>query len=120
MLHIAGALYHGIVLKDGILSTMKPNFAETPGWPLRRALSVRRRCPCRERQRKGRCSEWSVKPAASQIAFEATGGGETTRGTFAQYRAEIEFDPDMPEQTAVRVLLDMNSAATGDADADQS
>jgi polyisoprenoid-binding protein YceI len=63
-------------------------------------------------------SEWSVKPGQSQISFEATGGGHTTKGTFARYRAEIEFDPDLPEQTSIKVLLDMNSAATGTADAD--
>ncbi|MGB8871293.1 MAG: YceI family protein, partial [Rhodomicrobium sp.] len=39
---------------------------------------------------------------------------------FAQYRTEIEFDPDLPEQTSVTVLLNMNSAATGMADADQT
>ena len=52
--------------------------------------------------------------------FEASGGGNTAKGALAQYKAEIEFDPDVPEQAAVRVLLNMDSAATGTADADDA
>jgi len=120
VLHIAGALYHGIVLKDGILSTMKPNFGKRRAGLSAGLFLFGAGLLAVSGSGKAAASEWSVKPEASQIAFEATGGGDTTRGTFAQYRAEIEFDPDMPEQTAVRVLLDMNSASAGSADADQT
>ena len=120
VLHIAGALYHGIVLKDGIMSSMKPNFGKKPSGLAIALLAFGAGALAIGGTGKAAASEWSVKPEASQIAFEATGGGYTTKGTFGQYRAEIEFDPDAPEQTAVRVLLNMNSAATGTADADEA
>jgi len=118
--HIAGALYHAIVLKDGIYSSMKPNFGKKPSGLAVALLAFGAGFLGLSGTGKAVASEWSVKPEASQIAFEATGGGYTTKGTFGQYRAEIEFDPDAPEQTAVRVLLNMNSAATGTADADEA
>ena len=120
VLHIAGALYHGIVLKDGIMSSMKPNFGKrTTGLSIA-LLAFGAGALAMGGAGKAAASEWSVKPEASQIAFEVSGGGNTTKGTFGQYKAEIEFDPDVPEQAAVRVLLNMNSAATGTADADDA
>jgi len=119
-LHLAGALYHGIFLKDGLLTTMTPRFRKRPAG-LSIAIVVFASCAFGfSGAGKVLSSEWSVKPEGSQIAFEATGGGSTTKGTFAQYRTEIEFDPDLPEEASVGVLLDMNSAATGTADADQT
>jgi cytochrome b561/polyisoprenoid-binding protein YceI len=117
-LHIAAALYHGIVLKDGIFSSMRPNFGKRSASAAflllaTGALSL-------GGGQKALASDWTVKPAESQIGFEASGGGYTTKGTFGQYRAEIEFDPDTPAQASVRVLLDMNSAATGTAEADDT
>ncbi|MGO9487125.1 MAG: YceI family protein [Rhodomicrobium sp.] len=117
--HVALALYHGIVLKDGIYTSIKPNFGKRRFSITAGLLMFGLGALAAGGGEKAAASEWSIKPEASQIAFEATGGGQTARGTFAQYRAEIEFDPDLPEQTAVRVLLDMNSAATGDTDTDQ-
>lgn len=63
--------------------------------------------------------DWSVNPQKSEIAFEAS-GGSGTKGTFKSYQTEIEFDPDMPEQTSVRVTLDMKSASTGAPGADET
>ena len=65
-------------------------------------------------------SNGASSPRRAQIAFEATGSGYTTKGTFARFRIEIEFDPDVPEQASVRVLLDMKSVATGTPDADKA
>ena len=120
VLHIAGALYHGIVLKDGIMSSMKPNFGKRPSGLAIALLAFGAGALAIGGAGKAAASEWSVKPEASQIAFEVSGGGNTTKGAFGQYKAEIEFDPDAPGQTAVRVLLNMNSAATGTADADET
>ncbi len=120
VVHIAAALYHGIVLKDGVLSSMKPSFGRKPSGLAVALLAFGAGVLGISGTGKAVASEWSVKPEASQIAFEATGGGYTTKGTFGQYRAEIEFDPDAPEQTAVRVQLNMTSAATGTADADEA
>ncbi len=120
VVHIAGALYHGIVLKDGVFSSMKPNFGKKPSGLAVALLAFGAGLFSLGGTGKAIANEWSVKPEASQIAFEATGGGYTTKGTVGQYRAEIEFDPDLPEEAAVRVLLNMNSAATGTADADEA
>ena len=117
--HLAGALRHAI-RRDGIFSTMLPRFGgRSRGAPLAIFLFVSLLGGVGAMQ-KARASEWSVAPEKSQIAFEATGGGYTTQGAFGRYRAEIEFDPDEPAQASVNVLLDMNSAATGTADADQT
>ena len=115
-----GAVYHGIILKDGVLSTMSPRLRRNSMGLSMAFLLFALGALSLSGTGKALASEWSVKPGESQIAFEATGGGYTTKGTFAQYRTEIEFDPDLPEQTSVTVLLNMNSAATGMADADQT
>jgi cytochrome b561/polyisoprenoid-binding protein YceI len=119
-LHIGAALYHGIVLKDGIFSTMRPNFGKRSKTASAAFILLGAGVLAAGGGGKALASDWSVKPAESQIAFEATGGGNVTRGTVGQFRAEIEFDPDTPDKTSVRVLLDMNSAATGTADADET
>ncbi len=119
-LHLAGALYHGIALKDRILSTMTPRFRRRSATLSIAMLAFTACVSGFGGAGKALASEWSVKPEGSQIGFEASGGGYTAKGTFSQYRTEIEFDPDVPEETSVRVLLDMSSAATGTADADQT
>lgn len=118
--HIAAALYHGIVLKDGVLTSMKPNFRKRPSGLAIALLAFGAGALAIGGAGKAAASEWSVKPEASQIAFEVSGGGDTTKGIFGQYKTEIEFDPDVPEKAAVRVLLNMNSAATGTPDADEA
>lgn len=66
----------------------------------------------------GACAmEWSVDPQRSQIAFDANAGA--TKGVIKNYKAEIEFDPETPEQTSVHVTLDMRSVSTGSASADE-
>jgi polyisoprenoid-binding protein YceI len=64
--------------------------------------------------------EWSVNPQKSEVIFEASGSGYKTQGIFKSYKTEIDFDPEMPGQATVHVLLDMRSASTGTADADQT
>jgi cytochrome b561/polyisoprenoid-binding protein YceI len=118
-LHLAGALRHAM-LKDGIVQTMAPRFGRrSPAVPIAIFLLASAATGLGGAG-EARASEWSVKPEQSRIGFEATGSGYTTQGTFGRYKAEIEFDPDEPGQTSVRVLLDMSSAATGEADADQT
>ncbi len=67
-----------------------------------------------------RAMEWGVNPQKSEVTFEASGGGTSTKGTFKSFKTDIEFDPDTPDQASVRVRLDMRSASTGSADADQT
>ena len=56
----------------------------------------------------------------SEVGFEATGSGYNTKGAFQNYKADIEFDPDTPENTLIHVRLDMKSATTGAADVDET
>lgn len=117
--HVAGALYHAVLLKDGIFSTMMPRLRRN-AVGLSIAVLMFSGALTLIGSGKAEASEWSVNPEKSQITFEATGGGYTTKGTVGHYQAEIEFDPDVPEEASVRVILDMNSAATGTADTDQT
>jgi polyisoprenoid-binding protein YceI len=64
--------------------------------------------------------EWGVNPQKSEVAFEASGSGYNTKGTFKNYKTDIEFDPETPEEASVHVTLDMRSASTGAVDADQT
>ncbi len=64
--------------------------------------------------------EWSINPQKSEVAFEASGSGYNTKGTFKSYKTDIEFDPDAPDQASVHVTLDMRSASTGAPDTDQT
>ncbi len=64
--------------------------------------------------------EWGVNPQKSEVAFEASGSGYSTKGVFKDYKTEIEFDPETPEEASIRVTLDMQSASTGAADTDQT
>jgi polyisoprenoid-binding protein YceI len=58
-------------------------------------------------------AEWQVDPAASHIGFSGTHAGETFTGQFAEWQATIQFDPDAPEASAIKVVVATASAATG-------
>jgi polyisoprenoid-binding protein YceI len=64
--------------------------------------------------------EWGVNPQKSEVTFETSGSGYNAKGIFKNYKTEIEFDPDMPDEASVHVMLDMRSASTGAADTDQT
>ncbi len=118
-IHVAAALRHAFLLKDGILARMLPRFggSKTPVaimiLPVALGFWIVGSSPAQ-------ALEWSVNPQKSQICFEASGSGYTANGAFNRYKAEIEFDPDIPEQTVVNVLLDMHSVSTGTTDVDQT
>ncbi len=118
-IHAAGALRHAILLKDGVFSRMLIRFGRSAG--ISSAVLLFASCAL-SLGGAGRvlASEWSVNPEKSRIAFEATGSGYVTKGTFGRYRTEIDFDPEAPGEASVRVVIDMSSAVTGEADTDQS
>ncbi len=119
--HIAGALRHAILLKDGIFSTMMPRRFGKRSQSLSIALFVLGTfAAVAAGAGQARAIEWSVKPETTQIGFEATGSGYTTKGTFGRFRISIDFDPGEPERASVKVLLDMTSVATGTPDADKA
>ena len=120
VIHVAAALRHAFVLRDGIMSRMLPRFGRRS--PSRRValLVLTASAFSFVGLQDARAMEWGVNPQKSEVAFEASGGGTSTKGTFKSFKTDIEFDPDTPDQASVRVRLDMRSASTGAADADET
>lgn len=120
-LHVAAAVRH-IILQDGVMSRMLPRCKKTPLSPswifgagiaalmALQAVSIR----------PAQAVEWSVDASASSVGFEAAAGGQTIKGAFKRFTAEIDFDPDAPESSHVRVAIDLSSASTGTAEVDQA
>jgi polyisoprenoid-binding protein YceI/cytochrome b561 len=116
--HIAAVARHAFILKDGVGGRMMPRLrAKRASLAAFAAISSFLGLGAGE---KAFAYDWTVKPEESQISFEATGGGYTTKGTFGQYKADIHFDPDLPGEASIRILFNMNSAATGTADVDNA
>lgn len=58
--------------------------------------------------------DWSLVPEASRLGFTARQGAQPIAGSFARWTARIRFDPaDLPG-SAVEVVVDLTSVATGD------
>jgi cytochrome b561/polyisoprenoid-binding protein YceI len=117
-LHVAAVARHAFLLKDGISGRMLPRFRSKP--VSFAAFAAVLSLLCLGAAGNASASEWSVKPEASQITFEATGGGYVTKGKFGQYKAEIEFDPELPAEASIRIVFNMSTAATGTADVDDA
>ncbi|MEQ1491477.1 MAG: YceI family protein [Terricaulis sp.] len=71
----------------------------------------------------GQASAWRVDAARSSIAFAFSmddGSGNSSRidGRFARWRADIRFDPNDLENSAVAVTIDTGSASDGVASHD--
>ena len=65
-------------------------------------------------------SVWIVDPAASKLAFQGTMNGAPFVGAFRRWTAQIAFDPKALAASKVNVVIDVASAASGDADRDQA
>jgi polyisoprenoid-binding protein YceI len=63
---------------------------------------------------------WTVDPAASKLAFQGAVSGTPFTGVFRRWNAQIAFDPKALAASHVAVSVDVASAASGDADRDQS
>ena len=114
--HLTATFRHAVILKDGILSRMLPGTR----FGTLAAIIVLPAALLLAGAGQAKAAEWSVAPDKSSVAFEANGSGYTTNGTFGKYRAEVEFDPDLPAETAIRVQLDMTSAGTGNSEVDDA
>ncbi len=136
-LHVAGALKHEFSAEDGVLKRMIPGLfgkADAPQAPGRGALLafgaalatliiVAGASPVL-----GALSgsgqavtteaafepNWTVDYETSSITFSGTHDGNAFSGTFGNWDAAIQFDPDMPSDGEVRVTV-----ATGSAEASQ-
>ena len=120
VIHVAAALRHAFVLRDGIMSRMLPRFGRRSASPGVALLVLTASALSFVGLRDATAIEWGVNPQKSEVTFEASGGGYNTKGTFKSYKTDIEFDPDALDQASVHVMLDMRSASTGAADADQT
>lgn len=58
---------------------------------------------------------WTVDPAASHLRFSGMHAGKPFTGEFQRFAASIRFDPANPANGAAAVLVDVDSAKTGDA-----
>ena len=120
VIHVAAALRHAFVLRDGIMSRMLPRFGRrSTSLPIA-LLVLTASVLSFVGMTDASAMEWGVTPQNSQVAFEASGSGYNTKGIFKDYKTEIEFDPETPEEASIRVTLDMRSASTGAADTDQT
>ena len=65
-------------------------------------------------------SSWTVDKAASQLGFRGSMAGAAFDGRFRRWDAKILFDPAALDKSSVTAVVDLASAATGDASRDQS
>lgn len=58
---------------------------------------------------------WTIDPAASHLRFSGIHAGKPFAGEFQRFSASIRFDPADPANAAAVVLVETESARTGDA-----
>lgn len=63
---------------------------------------------------------WTVDKAASSVGFRGSMSGAAFDGRFRRWDAQILFDPAALNKSSVTAVIDLASAATGDASRDQS
>lgn len=116
--HVLAALRHHFVLQDDVLTRMLPGArsrapALLAGLALGTALAL-------GGARAADAPAWTVDPAASKIAFEASAGGQAITGAVGAYKAMIRFDPADPASTDVSIEMDAHSISTGNSQVDQA
>jgi cytochrome b561 len=117
IVHVAAALRHAFILKDGIMSRMLPRFLKTSrNLVLFAALAAMAVAagPRAEAQ------EWAINKEQSRITFEADAGGQKVVGEFKQFEAEIRFDPDHLDIAEISAAVDLNTVETGQPDVDKA
>lgn len=57
---------------------------------------------------------WTIDPAVSHLRFLGRHAGKPFEGEFQRFAASIRFDPADPANAAAIVLVDVESAKTGD------
>jgi polyisoprenoid-binding protein YceI len=63
---------------------------------------------------------WVVDKAHSAVRFSSSFNGAAFTGGFSRWNADIRFDPTNLAASQVTAVVDVASAATGDADRDQA
>lgn len=133
--HVAAALRHALILRDGIFSRMVPARAPTLrqlAWAILPVLAIAAafafRGPALEQADRtaaltdaapaSAADSWIIDPARSRLGFRGTQMGAPFEGEFRRFTAEIVFDPDRPDSGHVLAVVDTGSAHTGDSQKD--
>ena len=114
-LHVGAALYHHFGRRDAILRRMLPTRVRA-GRPLVLAFGLFSLAVFSTHD--AAADDWRVDLASSSIRFEATAGGTAVNGQFKTFTPQIEFDPQQPGSTRVRVDIAVGSVATGNDEVD--
>jgi cytochrome b561/polyisoprenoid-binding protein YceI len=114
IIHVAAALRHSLILKDGVMSRMLPRFLRSSHGFAIVLASFFAIVP-----QSGHAQEWAVDKNNSSITFEANAGDQAITGTFKEYQLEIHFNPDEPKEADITAAIDLASVSTGQAQADQ-
>ncbi|MDP3737204.1 MAG: cytochrome b/b6 domain-containing protein [Hyphomonadaceae bacterium] len=140
-LHIAGAVKHQFIDKDGLLARMAPGlfgrtagppdhghgaiwafgasaliFAVVAGLSLASTPAAITAPPADGGPAIARSAApaWTVDPAQSSIAFRLTFRDRPVEGRFTKWDATIQFDPAKPQDTRVRVVIPVAQIDAGD------
>jgi cytochrome b561 len=140
-LHVAGALKHQFVDKDGLIARMAPGLAgRTSGPPdhghgalwafgasallfaVVAGSSLIGGAPAATAsgpeqagpEQASPAPFWSVDPAQSSIRFRSAYMGRAFEGNFRQWTATIQFDPGSPQDARIRVVVPTASITTNE------
>ncbi|PHR57377.1 MAG: hypothetical protein COA47_11870 [Robiginitomaculum sp.] len=143
VLHVAAALKHQMLDKDGTMTRMVPGMmakAQAPankgrhgwallalfaalfaGWVMIGGSNAPTNAPVTLSTGTTEITiNWQVDMEQSQLGFGFVQTGNSLSGQFTRWRADIQFDPDHLEHANVQVAIDTGSATANDAEIDQS
>lgn len=110
LVHAGAALRHHFVIGDGVLRRMWFSRSATlialVGIPLMAGPAF--------------ANDWTVDSEKSTLVFQARAGGQTIKGRFDTFSADISFDPAHPESARIEARIAIASLTTGNAQVDQS
>jgi cytochrome b561 len=117
ILHVAAALRHGFILKDGVMSRMVPRFLKASRvtvLPLVVMLvSIAVSFPAA-------AQEWALNKAKSKLTFQVQAAGQTISGQFQQFETEIRFNRNHLDLAEIAARIDINTVTTGQAQVDDA
>ena len=136
VLHLAGAIKHELSDEEGVIKRMIPGlFGKTapPQAPSRGALTAfgsaalffgviaatpviaqsLGNTPAAEPATSGVVANWQIDQEASEIAFSGDYNGNPYSGTFAEWTADISFDPENLADSRAAVSVDVTSIDAG-------
>lgn len=110
LVHVGAALRHHFVIGDGVLRRMW--FSRSAALALLACLPLMAGPAI--------AADWTVDGEKSTLTFEARAGGQTIRGQFDTFSADIDFDPAYPASARIEARIAIGSLTTGNAQVDQS